>query len=285
MDVHEFATLAKARWQNVDIAHISPPCQFFSPNHTQARGTPNDEKNFAASFCVKELLGKIRPRFVTSEQTFGILHAQFSQSFNVFLSQFTDFGYSITWRVVRFHQYGLPQRRRRLLLMAAAPGETLPDWPAYTHSDDPSQSLKPFTTVNKILRDVRRHALYHDEQVAKATAYAETRIRKGRRMYPVWDASKPYSYTICTAGAVNEKTKEQLGYPDGRRNLTSSELAALQGVPPTYILPYLLPPNMTNVRKIVGNMFPPTIAQILLTTVRKHLEVTDEERRRNLRGV
>jgi len=129
MDVHEFST-QKHDWNvYTDVAHISPPCQYFSPNHTRERGAcPNDDSNYAASFCVIELLKKIKPRFVTSEQTFGILHSEFTQAFSIFISQFTDIGYSVTWRVVRFERYGLPQRRHRLLLMAAALVSLGLDW-------------------------------------------------------------------------------------------------------------------------------------------------------------
>jgi len=61
--------------------------------------------------------------------------------------------------------------------------------------------------------------------------------------------------------------------------LTSSELAALQGVPPNYILPFLAYPDMGTVRKTIGNMFPPSMAKVLLNAVRKHLETTDAKRR------
>ena len=54
----------------VDILHLSPPCQTFSPAHThQGR---NDESNEASFLATEELLKKTRPRIVTLEETFGI---------------------------------------------------------------------------------------------------------------------------------------------------------------------------------------------------------------------
>ncbi|KAI4139640.1 MAG: hypothetical protein L6R39_006187, partial [Caloplaca ligustica] len=55
----------------VDIAHLSPPCQFFSPAHTVAG--KDDEMNTASLFAVGEILKKSKPRVVTLEQTFGIV--------------------------------------------------------------------------------------------------------------------------------------------------------------------------------------------------------------------
>jgi len=103
-----------------DILHLSCPCQYYSPNNTRRGTARNDESNQAASFCVDALLKKIRPRFVHSEQTFGILRPAHSQDFNMFLSQFTDRGFSVSWQVRDFKRDGLPQPRRRLLVNAAA---------------------------------------------------------------------------------------------------------------------------------------------------------------------
>ncbi|KAI4179344.1 MAG: hypothetical protein LQ346_007216, partial [Caloplaca aetnensis] len=55
----------------VDIAHLSPPCQFFSDAHTVAG--KDDEMNTASLFAVGEIINKSKPRVVTLEQTFGIV--------------------------------------------------------------------------------------------------------------------------------------------------------------------------------------------------------------------
>ncbi|KAL8786580.1 MAG: hypothetical protein Q9213_002717 [Squamulea squamosa] len=66
---HEFVNL---RYDcKADIIHLSPPCQFFSPNHT--RVGKDDEMNTASWTALGELLTKSKPRVVTLEQTFGIV--------------------------------------------------------------------------------------------------------------------------------------------------------------------------------------------------------------------
>ena len=103
-----------------DVLHLSCPCQYYSPNNTRKGTARNDESNQAASFCVDALLKKVRPRFIHSEQTFGLLRLSHWKDFNIFLSQFTDSGFSISWQVRQFKRDGLPQPRRRLLMNAAA---------------------------------------------------------------------------------------------------------------------------------------------------------------------
>lgn len=101
----------------VEVLHLSPPCQVWSP--AQTRAGQDDEMNFASLFAVKELLHKARPRIVTLEQTFGILHDQFRQPFNSLIRMFIDQGFSVSWQVIDLQNYGLPQRRRRLIIIAA----------------------------------------------------------------------------------------------------------------------------------------------------------------------
>ena len=102
---------------HVDILHLSPPCQVFSPVHTVPG--QDDDMNFASLFAVGALIMKTRARQVTLEQTFGILHDRFRQPFNSLIRMFTDAGFSTSWQVVKFQDYGLGQMRRRLIIVAA----------------------------------------------------------------------------------------------------------------------------------------------------------------------
>ena len=101
----------------VDILHLSPPCQVFSPVHTVPG--KNDEMNFSSLFAVEELIKKTKPRMITLEQTFGLLHDRFQNAFNSLIKMFTDLDFSVRWRIVDFHKLGLAQSRRRLIIVAA----------------------------------------------------------------------------------------------------------------------------------------------------------------------
>ena len=102
---------------HVDVLHLSPPCQVWSPAHTVPGR--EDEMNFASLFAVQELISKAKPRIVTLEQTFGILHDRFTQPFNSLIRMFTDHNFSVSWQVIELQRLGLPQRRKRLIIVAA----------------------------------------------------------------------------------------------------------------------------------------------------------------------
>ena len=100
----------------VDICHLSPPCQFFSDAHT-VQGK-DDDMNTASLFAIFNLLEKAKPRVVTLEQTSGLIrrHPIF---FNAVINMFTSRGFSVRWRVMNCADFGLPQRRSRLFIMAS----------------------------------------------------------------------------------------------------------------------------------------------------------------------
>lgn len=101
----------------VDIAHCSPPCQPFSPAHTVNNQT-NDERNSACVFTGSDLIKRVRPRVLTMEETNG-LHERFKPEFNRIILNFIQDGYSVRWSVLECSFYGVPQFRKRLLIIAA----------------------------------------------------------------------------------------------------------------------------------------------------------------------
>ncbi|KAK0128323.1 hypothetical protein ONS95_000298 [Cadophora gregata] len=239
----------------VDILHLSPPCQVFSPVHT--RVGKNDQQNFDSLFACDALVHNSRPRIITLEQTFGILHPKFEAAFNSLIQIFTSYGYSVSYQIVQFQNYGLAQTRRRLIIIAACPGETLPEVPHYTHSKDTSP-LKPLTSVRSVLNSIPAVCPNHDLEAAF--------VRGTNR--PAWDASCAIPTITCNGGTR--------GHPDGKRGFTERELAALQSFPNHHVF------HGASIKKQIGNAVPPLIAEILFKAIIKHLKKVDtaEQERR-----
>lgn len=87
----------------VDILHLSPPCQYFSPAHTV--DCPNDELNVASLYAVGAVVKVAKPRVVTLEQTFGLVAARFRQYFNSLIQMFTSLSFSVRWAIVPLAQW------------------------------------------------------------------------------------------------------------------------------------------------------------------------------------
>lgn len=99
-----------------DICHISPPCQPFSPAHT-VEGK-NDATNRAALRTVGSLLDVIKPRVVVLEETDG-LQKRHVEWFDDCMHEFIERGFSLRYKTLVCANYGVPQLRRRLFVIAS----------------------------------------------------------------------------------------------------------------------------------------------------------------------
>ena len=114
---HEFVTVINEDFK-VDVLHMSPPCQTFSPYHVHQG--KNDELNQATFLAIEELLKKTRPRIVTLEETFGLSRMRKHKDWlHAMIRIFSKLGFSIRWRVFNLSDFGLPQPRKRLFVFAS----------------------------------------------------------------------------------------------------------------------------------------------------------------------
>ncbi|KAE9370107.1 S-adenosyl-L-methionine-dependent methyltransferase [Stipitochalara longipes BDJ] len=254
MLVDDFAALPSTpeKYQ-VDILHFSPPCQVFSSSHTITG--KDDEKNLAALFSCEGVLRKCKPRVVTLEQTFGITHQKHKIAFRRLLNIFLEQNYSLSWQVVEFQGWGLVQTRRRLILVAAAPGESLPELPPYTHSANPAlDGLKPYKSVRRVLAKIEQDA--PNQIIPRYSSFQRHTANRGP-----WDDSGLMP-ALTTRGSDRCR-------PDGTRHFTHRELAAIQSFPDHYAF------FETHVCRQIGNAVPPLVAKKLFLAVKNHLERVD----------
>ena len=101
----------------VDVLHLSPPCQSFSP--AQVVKPEDFEDKQAVILAANDLVKMVRPRVITMEETFGLLHQANRQFFISVVTSLVDQDYSVRWKVMNFGEYGVPQDRRRVVLIAS----------------------------------------------------------------------------------------------------------------------------------------------------------------------
>lgn len=240
----------------VDVLHLSPPCQFWSPAHTVAG--KNDEANIAVLFSCYELVKKLKPRVFTLEQTFGILHPRFEHYFNALIHGFTQYSYSVRWKVVNLLEWGLPSRRNRLIMIGSCPGEKLPTFPANTHGKYPSpeNGLLPFVTVMDAMRRISPDATMQEKYQEK------DRIHH----WKPWNPHVPLARCITTHGGYGNY------HYNGSRHFTLRELATMNGFPASYQF------HHKNAKKQIGNAFPPCVVRLLYGHLLEWLEHEDHVR-------
>ncbi|KAJ8131979.1 hypothetical protein O1611_g1648 [Lasiodiplodia mahajangana] len=252
-DIFHLIEESKDSTDHSDFVHISPPCQVWSPVHT--RPGKNDEANVAALFACGEVLKMRRPRISTGEQTFGLLFDRNEEFFNALVGQYTSLGFSFSWDILQFKEYGVPSTRRRLIWIASCLGEPLPPFPASTHVEG-SGNLPVPVTVREVLRNVQPGSNDPLHNIADMLARAKNSVKFPRTPYD----DRIQIGTVTTAGS-------EWAHPSGRRNFTPRELALIQGFPKSY----KFVGSITQVNRQIGNAFPPVVVETLYRHLRKRL--------------
>lgn len=119
-----------------DVVHGSPPCKGFSD---AGRMDPDDDRNELV-FRFVDWVSELQPPVVTFENVRGLLSMSAA---NDLWAAFSAAGYRVRHRVINAADYGVPQRRRRLLAVAVREDCTPPSrwWPRPTHAETATTTL------------------------------------------------------------------------------------------------------------------------------------------------
>jgi DNA (cytosine-5)-methyltransferase 1 len=117
-----------------------PPCQSFT---VLRRGRPEidlDQVRNGLPGDWLRLVRGVRPRHVVFENVPGLVRGAGNAIFDALLRRLTSLGYKYVWDVIDAADHGVPQFRRRLLLVGSRVAE--PRLPAPTHGDPESEAVR-----------------------------------------------------------------------------------------------------------------------------------------------
>ena len=122
-----------------------PPCQSFTVLRRGSTLTDLDLVRETLPSQYIRLVGEIKPRFLAFENVPGMVEGRGRVQFDVLIAELKALGYHLTWDVVDAADYGVPQHRRRLLVVGSRTAP--PTLPAPTHGPIPRDGLLAHTTV------------------------------------------------------------------------------------------------------------------------------------------
>lgn len=106
----------KRQTGNIDILLASPECT----SHTCAKGSsPRSEISRATAFQVVRYAKTFKPRWIIVE---NVVHMRSWRRFKTWLNTLQNLGYSTRIQVLNAADFGVPQTRRRLFVMADSEG-------------------------------------------------------------------------------------------------------------------------------------------------------------------
>ncbi|KAL4707840.1 hypothetical protein ACJJTC_001786 [Scirpophaga incertulas] len=116
----------------VELMCGGPPCQGFSGmNRFNSREYSNFKNSLVASYL--SYCDYFRPKYFILENVRNFVAFKKGMVLKLTLRSLLDMGYQCTFGILQAGNYGVPQTRRRLIILAAAPGYKLPLYPEPTH--------------------------------------------------------------------------------------------------------------------------------------------------------
>lgn len=97
------------------------PCQDYSVARTLNNAKGLEGKKGVLWWEIHRILADKQPRYVFLENVDRLIKSPASQrgrDFAIMLASLSDLGYVVEWRVVNAAEYGMPQRRRRVFILA-----------------------------------------------------------------------------------------------------------------------------------------------------------------------
>ncbi|XP_033200860.1 DNA (cytosine-5)-methyltransferase PliMCI [Bombus vancouverensis nearcticus] len=116
----------------VELLCGGPPCQGFSGMNRFNSRQYSLFKNSLVASCLS-YCDYYRPKFFIMENVRNFVSFKRSMVLKLTLRCLVRMGYQCTFGILQAGNYGIPQTRRRLIILAAAPGEVLPKYPEPTH--------------------------------------------------------------------------------------------------------------------------------------------------------
>lgn len=273
------------------------PCQPFS-NIGKKQGQ-DDPKNGDLFLEFVKIVKGVRPRAFIFENVAGIAQTKHAEVVQYMEDQFDGLGYEIAFDILNAANYGVPQQRKRFIMigiLGKKPAFPLPthvkssdDWNKFCGSLDHRPIHKPLSwetsgrAIKKITAKRLKRAdclgMNHSPEMEKRMRLIkqgqnfkslpmsmrpkcwQTGKHQGHDTFGRIEADKP-SPTIRTAGY--NPTKGKYIHPFEDRGLNTAEMAALQSFPESWIFHTLSgKPSIVSIGRQIGNAVPPLLAEAL----------------------
>jgi DNA (cytosine-5)-methyltransferase 1 len=274
----------------IDLISACPPCQGFSSLTSKYKKVdPRNELIFEFVRLVKE----IEPSIIMMENVPGLAQKG-APLFQKALNTFRELGYDFSYKVLDVADFGVPQRRSRLVLLGSKKSNII--IPAPSHSAAGENGKKLWTTVRSALSaeklgptltlkkalakngpksrnwHIVRDLSTENKERLKAIKAGQSRKAIPNHLRPKchqgtetgfsnvygrmsWDKPAPTITGGCTT-----LSKGRFGHPDKMRTISVREAALLQTFPADYIFDT---DSMENACKIIGNALPPIFAEAM----------------------
>lgn len=302
----EILSLGDLKTGEVDLVFGGPPCQSFST--AGARRALNDQRgNAILSFL--RVVRETQPKVFLLENVRGLLSSKLNEApkgyekYNSIINtpggvmyflktEFENLGYTITFNLFDSANYGVPQRRERVLIFGTKSKQSI-QLPIPTHTENGENNTKKWVTIGeafqgldpqehafiqfrdthlRFLKKLRagqywKHLSLDDQKKALGKSFYLSGGRTGFYRRLSWDKPSPALVTTPIMPAT------MLCHPEELRPLSIQEYARIQMFPDTW----KFAGPLVKVYKQIGNAVPVGLAYMAGKVLIDHLDGKQEK--------
>jgi DNA (cytosine-5)-methyltransferase 1 len=281
LSVREVKKALGIRKGEVELVAGCPPCQGFSTMRTLngSKCVLDQQKDLVFEFM--RFVRELRPRAVMLENVPALSK---DRRMRLLVKELNQLGYTCNWGVMNAADHGVPQRRKRVILLGSlsdridfAPPSpnrrtvrnTIGNMPPAGKSGDPLHDLTESrsTRIVKIIKSIPRNGGSRVSLGKRGQLRCHKEFNGFKDVYGrmPWDEVAP----TITGGCINP-SKGRFLHPVLNRAITLREAALLQTFPPRYF--FSLRRGKLATAALIGNALPPQFVKGHARQVLKHLK-------------
>jgi DNA (cytosine-5)-methyltransferase 1 len=239
---------------NHDILYAGFPCQPFSIIG-QMKGF--DDTRGTLFFHIANIIKEKKPKAFVLENVKQLVGHNGGQTLKVIIKTLKDLGYHVQYTVLNALDYGLPQKRERVLIVGHKE-------PILFSFPSPVRPFKPLAEILEKRVDKKHFASDYIREKRKD-------VHKSAYKLSIWHENKsgnicsyPYSCALRAGASYNYLLV------NGERRLTPREMFRLQGFPDTY----KIIENDGQARKQAGNAVPVNLVKAVILKLLPYVATT-----------
>jgi DNA (cytosine-5)-methyltransferase 1 len=265
--------------RKLDLLAGCPPCQGFSRIKTKNKPISRDPRNSLVLHYLRIAKG-LRPKMVLLENVPGLAK---DRRFKKMLRELEDIGYKTDWDILNAADFGVPQRRKRLIMMASLVDKIqVPDGngvrktvrqtikklksPRLTRDALQKIYLKSTPRIKKLIAKIPRNGGSRTALGKRAQLECHKKTEGFKDIYGrmSWDDVAP----TLTGGCYNPSRGRFL-HPTQNRPITLREAALLQTFPRHYS--FKPASGLIKTARLIGDALPPAFGEAQAEHLMNHV--------------
>ena len=251
---------------NFDVLTGGFPCQSFSivAQNPKRLGIKDEKGMLFFEMC--RILKERKPKCFIAENVKGLMTANKGEAFPLIVKEFQDSGYDVSYQVVRAVEYGVPQKRERVIIV----GFRLDLGVDFKFPEPVTAGVEKYVPLKNVVDDAVDEKYFFSQKAVDGMMRNRASMNKGRAQ----NVDEPCNTVGAHLAKVSlNSTDPVLMIGDRYRRFTPREVARIQSFPESF----KLIESETSQYRALGNAIPPVMFWYIMRAVKQALETVHPE--------